>query len=261
MAAYADPFPVRAIAVMLGVPVADHARFKQWSEDRAAVVYRGPGSPADAGAAALDAYLCDLVAERRRAPTPDLLGALVGEGLADGEIAGLGAVILSAGNLTTTRLLANLVHELASDPARFRRLRDDPASRPELVEESLRLESPVQLPARRATRDVALGGVVVPAGAFVMVGVGAANRDPAAYDEPAVLRPGRDGPPHVAFGHGIHFCLGAALARLEAAVTLELLARRCTAMELAGPAVRTASIAHRGFDALPVRLVGTADHR
>jgi cytochrome P450 len=257
--AYADPFPVRAIAVMLGVPDTDHARFKQWSEDRAAVVYRGPGSPADAGAAALDAYLRDLVADRRRTPTPDLLSALVAEGLADAEAAGLGAVILSAGNLTTTRLLANLVHELATDPVRFRLVRDEPAARPALVEESLRLDSPVQLPARRATRDVVLGGAVVPAGAFVMVGVGAANRDPAAYDDPGSLRPGRDGPPHVAFGHGIHFCLGAALARLEAAVTLDLLARRCTAIELAGPAVRTASIAHRGFDALVVRLVGLAE--
>src|SRR5205085_11949191 len=102
VAAYADPFPVRAIAVMLGVPEADHARFKQWSEDRAAVVYRGPGSPAAAGAAALDAYLRDLAADRRRSPAADVLSALVAEGLSEpvltDEVAGaLGAVILSAG--------------------------------------------------------------------------------------------------------------------------------------------------------------------
>jgi cytochrome P450 len=252
--AYADPFPVRAIAVMLGVPEADHARFKRWSEDRAAVVYRGPGSPADAGAAALDAYLHDLVVTRRQAPAGDLLSALVAEGLADGEVAGLGAVILSAGNLTTTRLLANLVHELATDADRFAHVRRDRAGRTALVEESLRLDSPVQLPGRRVTRDVRLGGAVIPAGAFVMVGVGAANRDPAAYGDPGTLVPGRDGPPHLAFGHGIHFCLGAALARLEAAVTLDLLVSRCSAIEPAGPAVRTPSIAHRGWDQLPIAL-------
>jgi cytochrome P450 len=251
--AYADPFPVRAIAVMLGVPEADHARFKQWSEDRAAVVYRGPGSPADAGAAALDAYLRDLVADRRRTPRGDLLSALVAEGVE--EAAGVGAVLLSAGNLTTTRLLANVVHALATVPGLHRRIREEPGSRTALVEESLRLDSPVQMPARRATRDAAIGGSVIPAGAFVMVGVGAANRDPAAYPGPGELRPGRDGPPHLAFGHGIHFCLGAALARLEAAVTLELLAQRCQAIELVAAAVRTPSIAHRGWDALPVALV------
>jgi cytochrome P450 len=252
VAGYADPFPVRAIAVLLGVPDTDHARFKQWSEDRAAVVYRGPGSPADNGAAALDAYIRRLVAERRRRPAADLLSALVAEGLSDDEVAGVGAVILSAGNLTTTRLLANLVHALAEDPARLDAVRGDAAA---LVEESLRLDSPVQLPARRATRDAAVGGVVIPAGAFVMVGIGAANRDGAAYERPAELLPDRGGPSHLAFGHGIHFCLGAALARLEASVTLDLLATRCSRVELAGPAVRTASIAHRGFDELPVRLI------
>jgi cytochrome P450 len=256
VAGYADPFPVRAIALMLGVPEDDHARFKRWSEDRAAVVYRGPGSPADAGAAALDAYLRDLVAERRARPTGDLLSALVDVGLDDDEAGRLAAVLLSAGNLTTTRLLANVVHELATTPRLFARVRADEAFRTELVEESLRLDSPVQMPARRANHDVALGGAVIPGGAFVMVGVGAANRDPAAYDDPGVLRPGRDGPPHVAFGHGIHFCLGAALARLEASVTLDLLARRATRIELAGTAVRTASIAHRGWDSLVVSLGG-----
>ena len=164
-------------------------------------------------------------------------------------------MILSAGNLTTTRLLANLVHALATVPGLFSRVRAEPAARVELVEESLRLDSPVQLPARRATRDVALGGTVIPTDAFVMVGVGAANRDPGAYPAPAVLEPGRGGPPHLAFGHGIHFCLGAALARLEAAVTLELLARRAAAIELAGEPLRTPSIAHRGWDHLPVALL------
>jgi cytochrome P450 len=113
----------------------------------------------------------------------------------------------------------------------------------------------VQLPARRATRDVALGGAVVPAGAFVMVGVGAANRDPAVYDRPTELRPGRDGPPHVAFGHGIHFCLGAALARLEGRVALEEVLRRFPEWTVDLEQARLSPTSTvRGWETLPVRF-------
>ncbi len=138
----------------------------------------------------------------------------------------------------------------------------DRARRAALIEESLRIDSPVQVPARRATVDVEYpaDGVTIPAGSFVMLGVGAANRDPAVFPEPHDFVTDRPSA-HLAFGHGIHFCLGAALARLEATVTLELLAERYEALTLAGEAKRTPGIPHRGFDRLPIRLVPRREPR
>lgn len=226
VAGYADPLPVSVIARLLDIPATDGARFKQWSNDRAHVTYhfRGGATPeleaAVAGCRALDDYMARLAARRRAAPGDDLVSALAtaevdGERLTLDEVAGVCAVLLSAGNLTTTRLLANLVAALATDPDRFAELRADRALAAPLIEESLRLDSPVQTPIRRTTTDVDLGGTVIPAGHFVTIGLGAANRDAAHREEP-----------HLAFGHGIHYCLGASLAKLEAEVAWgELLAR------------------------------------
>jgi cytochrome P450 len=250
---YADPLPVLVIARLLGVPTGDAPRFKQWSDDRAYVVYhsRGPRTEAvdaaEAGCRALDEYLTALARERRAAPGPDLVSALAtaevdGERLGIEDVAGTCAVLLSAGNLTTTRLLANLVATLAGAPDRFASLREDRSIASGLVEESLRLDSPVQTPIRRTLVDVEIGNTVIPAGHFVTVGIGAANRDP-----------DRTGEPHLAFGHGIHYCLGATLARMEAKVTLDALAERYSTIRFAEPPVRDPSLAHRGYRIL--RLV------
>jgi cytochrome P450 len=270
---YADPLPVVTIAMLLGIPVDRHREFKRWSHARATVTYQGPGADAqaDRDIVAMDRYLADLAATRRAEPGDDLLSALTatevdGVGLTDTEIAGLATVILTAGNLTTTRLIANVVHALATGvvgrlPGLVGFDRRDSLAPPAraaiaaLVEESLRIDSPVQVPARRTTVDVAYpaDGVTIPAGSFVMLGVGAANRDPAAFDEPAAFVPGRSSP-HLAFGHGIHVCLGAALARLEAVVTVDLLLERYQAIELDGEPSRTPGLTHRGFDHLPLRF-------
>lgn len=258
VAALADPLPVLVIATMLGIPVDEHHRFKQWSNDRAYVVYHsradGPKSPellaAEAGCQALTDWFVELAAQRRSEPGDDLISALAtaeidGEGLAIEEVAGVCSVLLTAGNLTTTRLLSNLGVAVAGDAALQQQLRDNPETAAVLVEESLRLDSPVQMPIRVTTTDVELGGATIPAGQFVSVGVGAANRDAAVHADPHRRSLDRD-QPHLAFGHGIHFCLGAALARLEATTALSVLVERYERLSLAEPPEPEPELAHSG---------------
>ena len=270
IAEYCDPFPTRAIARLLGVPSEAHRLLKQWSLDRTFVAYHGDRDArrstaldeAERGCAELAAYLLDLVAQRRARPQEDLLSALAaaevdGATLTDEEIADLGGVLLSAGNVTTTRLLGNLFHLVASTSDLLHRLRGDRALIAPVVEEVLRLESPVQFPARVTTRDVELSGTTIPAGHFVMVGLGSANHDLAYSPEPDCLRPG-ERPPHLAFGYGIHFCAGAALARQEAALTLHAVLDRYERIEVAAAPVREEGLAHRGYAQLVLRF--TARH-
>jgi cytochrome P450 len=266
ISAYCDPFPTGAIARLLGVPTADHGVLKQWSLDRTFVAYHGDRDArrtpaleaAERGCAEFTAFLLGLVAERRARPRDDLLSALAaaevdGATLSDEEIAALGGVLLSAGNVTTTRLLGNLFHHLASSPDLLQRLRGDRSLLAPVVEEVLRLESPVQFPARITTRDVELSGTTIPAGHFVMVGLGSANHDDAYSPDPDCLRPG-ERPPHLAFGYGIHFCAGAALARQEAAITVHTILDRYDAIEMVAAPVREEGLAHRGYAQLMVRL-------
>ena len=263
---YCDPFPTRAIARLLGVPSAAHGLLKQWSLDRTYVAYHGDRGArrtpaleaAERGCDELAAYLLELVAERRTRPQEDLLSALAaaeaeGTRLADVEIAALGGVLLSAGNVTTTRLLGNLFHLLSTSADLLHRLHGDRALIAPVVEEVLRLESPVQFPARVTTRDVELSGTTIPAGHFVMVGLGSANHDEVYSPEPDCLRPG-ERPPHLAFGYGIHFCAGAALARQEAALTVHAILDRYERVELAATPVREEGLAHRGYAQLVVRM-------
>ena len=266
IAEYCDPFPTRAIARLLGVPSEAHRLLKQWSLDRTFVAYHGDRDArrstaldeAERGCAELAAYLLDLVAQRRARPQEDLLSALAaaevdGATLTDEEIADLGGVLLSAGNVTTTRLLGNLFHLVASTSDLLHRLRGDRALIAPVVEEVLRLESPVQFPARVTTRDVELSGTTIPAGHFVMVGLGSANHDLAYSPEPDCLRPG-ERPPHLAFGYGIHFCAGAALARQEAALTVHSILDRYDRIELTTAPVREEGLAHRGHAHLVLRF-------
>lgn len=264
VAAVSDPMPVRVIAHLLGVPPEEHEQLKQWSEDRSHVTYHGdddaPRTPellaALEGCEAMYARFRELLAERRRRPTDDLLSALLtaevdGVRLSEREIVGIAAVLLTAGNLTTSRLLSNLAHLLATRPDVAELVAADRARIPGVVDECLRLESPLQFPIRKTTRDTGLGGVTIPEGHTVMVGIGPANRDPAAFERPAELVVDRQGG-HLAFGQGIHFCAGAALARLEAKVVAELVTSGPRRLSPAGTAVREPAIAHCGFERLPV---------
>ena len=251
---FADPLPLRVIATMLGISSERHRDFTRWSNDRSFVIYnfRGEHTPdvqaAIEGVGAQHAFFVDLVNQRAASPGDDLISALVhadvdGERLNVHEVAGVCSVLLSAGNLTTTRLIGSLVARLANDAATWQRVRFDPAERDRVIEDVLRDQSPVQTPIRMTARDVSMGEKTIPKGTFVTIGIGAANRDPAGVEQP-----------HLAFGHGIHYCIGAALARLEAVVSIDVLAARAPGLRIDGAPTPEVGMAHRGYARLPVRL-------
>jgi cytochrome P450 len=231
--------PLMVIAEMLGIPAEDRPLFKRWAD-----AILGLGQTIAGGDAAVRAaqafgvakaemriYLDDLLSARRRAPRDDLLTRLVeaevdGERLTEEEILGFFQLLLLAGSETTTNLISNAVLCFIQHPAELMRLRAAPGLLPSAIEEVLRYRSPVQAVFRETRREVAMHGQVIPAGKLVLAMVGAANRDPKQFPDPARFDITRDPNPHIAFGHGIHFCLGAALSRLEARIALgDLLAR------------------------------------
>jgi cytochrome P450 len=242
VAEYAAPLPLMVIATMLGAPPEDHLRFGRWAEAAFALAHtvaadRAAEAAIHTFAAATDemrAYLDALLRGRLTASRDDLLSRLReasvdGERLTFDEILGFFQLLLVAGFETTTNLIANAVVSLAEHPSELVRLRASPALLPSAIEETLRYRSPVQAVFRVTRRPVALGNETIPAGQLVLPMFGAANRDPARFVDPDRFDVGRDPNPHLAFGHGIHFCVGAALARLEARVALsDLLARTAT---------------------------------
>jgi cytochrome P450 len=206
-----------------------------------------------------DELFSELLDARRRTPEDDLLTALLdaevdGRKLTQDELLGFGYLLLIGGNDTTTNWIGNGAAVLAQERDARARLAADPAmaTLPAVLEEILRLESPTQLLPRRAARDVERHGTTIPAGMRVLLVWGAANRDERAFPEPERLDPGRVGARHLAFGQGIHFCLGAPLARLEARVAFEELLRRFPRYELAGAGERVRSSWALGWAHLPV---------
>lgn len=240
VADFAAPLPMLVIAEMLGIPAADQPLFHQWADAILAMSYTVGGPPdlaraATEGFAAATAemggYLADLLAVRRAAPRDDLLTRLAeaevdGGRLTHEEILGFFQLLLLAGSETTTNLIDNAVLCFIDHPDQLARLRATPDLLPSAVEEVLRYRSPLQWMYRIARRDVELHGAAVPAGSMVLAVIGAANRDPAAFPDAGRFDVARDPNPHLAFGHGPHFCLGAPLARLEARIALaDLLGR------------------------------------
>lgn len=242
----AYPLPVTVIAELLGVPASDRPLFRQWSEEsfpreqRPTAGEGGGGGEvfgADEVAAALDLgrrmneYFAEHADDRRRHPREDLLTLLVqaevdGERLSSVAVGNLAQLLLIAGHVTTTMLLGNTVLCLDAHPEYGEALRRDPTGLPAVIEESLRLFTPFQLFYRATTQESELGGQRVPAGQALALWVGAANRDERVFGGPDDFRPGRDPNPHLAFGRGIHFCLGAPLARLEGRIALGILLER-----------------------------------
>jgi len=269
VADFATPLPVTVIAELIGIPPADRARFVRWSEAIVDLSYAVAGGAEAAAAIAVHAaaraemlpYLLDLCEERRRAPADDLLSRLVaaeidGARLGDDDLLGFFQLLLAAGTETTTNLISNAVLCFTDAPDQLARVRDDPALLPTAIEEVLRFRSPGQFMFRQTRREVTLHGRRIPADRLVLAVIGAANRDPLHFAEPDRFDAGRDPNPHIAFGHGIHFCLGAALARLEARVALEELMAAARHLERAAPGPwqpRRALHVH-GPAALPVRL-------
>jgi cytochrome P450 len=228
----AYPLPVMAIAELLGVSVDDRDSFRTWSNQLIAgtneMASEEQLAAASEGAEHLKDYFRSEIARRRREPGGDdlvarLVAANEGDVLDDAELLSSCVLLLVAGNETTTNLISNMALALGRHPEQRARVVADPALVPSAVEEVMRYDSPVQATVRVPAVDVELAGAHVAAGEMVFVLLGAANRDPARFDQPGRLDVSRAPNPHLGFGHGIHFCLGAALAKLEARLALERL--------------------------------------
>jgi cytochrome P450 len=236
--AYALPIPSLMICELLGVDYADREEFQE-NTSVALRVTAGDEERAAAGAA-LYVFIQRLIAEKRRSPADDLLSGLVHDAdppLTDAQLTDMALVLLGAGHETTANMLALGTFALLENPDQLAALRADPALIDSTVEELLRYLSIVQLGVTRvATEDVTLGGVDIPAGATVVIGTPEANRDPQHFPEPDRLDVHRARAPHLAFGHGIHQCLGQQLARIEMRIGFGELFTRLPDLRLAVPA-------------------------
>lgn len=262
----AYPLPVTVIAEMLGLPPEDRDRLRRWSHDLTALL---DPLQASGGLGQLQrtyhelvAYMSRVFAARRAEPRDDLISALVaaedaGDTLSESELLALVVLVLGAGHETTTNLIGNAVVALVRHPAERRRLQDDLSLLPSAVEEFLRWDSPVQLTDRVALEDCEIAGARVRRGTLVATVLGAANRDPARFADPDRLDVGRQENDHVSFGHGVHFCLGAALARLETQAAIGALLRRFPDFASTGePIAYRRSMVLRGPTRLTLRLGG-----
>jgi cytochrome P450 len=272
VAGLAAPLPVIVVAELLGIDPARHADFKRGAD---AVITRGTGRVAPERRAALDAavaelktFLADAIEARRRAPGDDLLSALVradqendaGTGLTPAQALNFAVLLLLGGSETTTNLVGNALRALAglerARPGTLERLRADGALVDRLIEETLRHDAPVQAVLRRTTESVLLAGQTLPAGATVLLLLGAANRDGRVFDDAEGFRLDRGDAKHLAFGVGPHHCLGATLARLEARAALDALFARPDLRLTEGAVELVDSFVLRGPKALFVELDG-----
>jgi cytochrome P450 len=263
------PLPVTVIAEIIGIPAQDRAQFKAWSDRAVAnlgVAFLG-GFDAERVKAQIAlrqemrAYLIPLAEERKRAPREDLMTGLVqaeldGSRLSHDEMLQMLILLLVAGNETTTTLIQNIVLELLAHPAWMERVRADRSLVPGVIEETLRHSSPVQFAPRRAIAHLTLHGVEIRPDDFVLNWIGSANRDPRVFADSETFDPTREKSPHIAFGFGPHYCLGANLARLEARVALEALLAKTSRIEAAWTSELPLhpSPVFRGVTQLPVKL-------
>jgi cytochrome P450 len=265
IADFAARIPVEVIGNLLDVPHAERAPLRDWSLAILSALEPAPGAVVlERGHRAVSEFLAalDSLVQRRRAapgdPQADVLTRLIqgevdGERLTATELLHNCIFLLNAGHETTTNLIGNGVHALLTQREQYERLVAEPALLPSAVEELLRYESPLQLNNRVATAPIELPGFVVPAGHFITLAIGAANRDPAMFDAPDRLDIARKPNLHVAFGHGAHACAGMNVARLEARIALGALARRLPGLMLDGAPERDMRVRFRGFKKLPVR--------
>ncbi len=257
MADFAYRLPVGVICELLGIPEKDRTWFRPVASDLS-VALDGALSAQEAAAAQsagdlFSAYFADLVRARRRTPAKGLISELVhAGGLGDAELLPNLALLLIAGFETTTNLIGNGLKMLLDRPEQLARLNASPDLVPVFVEEFLRFDPPVQVTSRVAAESTIVDGHRVPAGSYVMALIGSANRDPARFAHADHFHPERPGNTSVSFGAGAHFCLGAALARLEATIAFPLLLRRLPELRLDAEPVRRNRLVLRGYESLPI---------
>ncbi|MFE5089855.1 cytochrome P450 [Streptomyces sp. NPDC056638] len=255
---FALPLPVAVICRMLGVPTEDRPRFRVWSDD-ALSTSSLTAAEFDASREELRAYMAGLIEQHRQSPQDDLMTALIeardgGDRLSELELVDLCVGILVAGHETTASQIPNFVLTLLDHPDQLARLRAEPELIPNAVEELLRfvpLGSGAGQP-RYATEDIEVGGTLVRAGSPVLVAMGAANRDALRFAAPGMLDIAREGNQHLGFGHGVHHCLGAPLARLELQEALIALVTRFPGLKLAGDVTWKSEMLVRGPRVMPV---------
>jgi cytochrome P450 len=260
----AEELPVAVIAELLGVPHADRPLLRPWSNAIVKMYEYGRTTEiedaAERAAAEFVAYLRTLAAERRRTPGEDLLSHLVsvrdseGDRLTEDELVTTCILLLNAGHEATVNVSGNGLLALLEHPSELTRLREDPGLLPTAVEELMRFDSPLQLFERTATEDVEIGGITVVRGQKIAALLGSANHDPAVFQAPGTLDVGRTENPHISFGAGVHFCIGAPLARVELQASFGALLDRTSVLELGGEPVRRPEFVIRGLAELPVVL-------
>jgi len=266
MADLANVLPVTVIAEMLGVPAELHATFKNWSDTLVGGDNNVPGAPPPPKVVhvvdELGDYFTAEIEKRRINPGPDLVSALVaahdeGDTMSAADLLSFVTLLLIAGNETTTNLIGNGTLALGRNPDQLDALKRNPAMLSRAIEEMLRYDGPVQATVRFTNQPVQLGGTELPAKAFALMIVAAANRDPAQFKDPEKFDITRSPNDHVAFGEGIHFCIGAALARMEATVAFEAMLARFPRLRLKDPAIKPTykgSYFLRGLETLPLAI-------
>lgn len=261
LADYAEPMPVYVIADLLGVPREDHQLLRSWSQ---AIVHMYEPRPSDdVTTAAVEAstaftdYVRAVVAERRKNPGEDLISDLIsarerGAKLSDDELVASVVLLLNAGHEASVNAFGNGMYALLTHPDQLARITENDVSVETAIEELLRFDAPLQLFERTATKDIKLNGERIAAGQKVACLMGSANHDEAVFERADTLDVGRDPNPHVGFGMGVHFCLGAPLARMELQISMTHLLRRFPRLELVGEAPRRPTWVLRGFESIRV---------
>ena len=269
VAQFSYPIPMAVITALLGIPDRAAADFRRWTAPLMSPELVGYDAYASA-ATSLLGMLRELVDSKRRRPSDDLLSDLIHERdgddrLTEDELTSMSYLLVLAGHETTVNLITNTVLALVRHPDQLARLRSAPDIIDAVIEEALRFDGPLQntMPFK-AVVPVEVGDVAIPAGDLLFVSIMAANRDPRRFEEPDLLDVSREQKSHVAFGHGVHHCLGAPLARLEARIAVAKLVERFPDIDLAVPVAelaRTPSVTMNALDTLPVSLLGTPTRR
>jgi len=266
MSDLANPLPVMMIAHILGVPSEDYLTFKQWSDLVIESDNTLPGTPLPESVKtafrSLRAYFVQEIEKRRRSPGDDLVSVLVAsrdeaEALTEEELITFVVLLLLAGNETTTNLIGNGMLALGRNPDQMKKLVREPQLMPRAIEEMLRYDCPVQSTARYPKSDITIDGVELRANTVTFVIVAAANRDPEQFPNPGVFDIAREPNQHLAFGEGIHYCLGAPLARMEGAIAIRTALARFPGLRLVNPDQQFSykgSYFLRGLSELPMAL-------